>query len=69
VAKEALEPEKNIRPVRSAMISMRVLCISSSPVSLSQAETNLAVGVINYIFCFSAFYDILIEKEIRGILE
>jgi hypothetical protein len=27
VAKEAVEPEKNIRPVRSAMITMHVLCM------------------------------------------
>jgi hypothetical protein len=36
---------------------------------LSQAEPNLAVGVINYIFFSLPFYDTLIEKKIRGILE
>ena len=69
VAKEALEPEKNIRPVRSAMIN-DAGSRHYRPVSLAGLRQRSArLWESPMIFYALPFYDILHEKKIRGILE
>jgi hypothetical protein len=70
LAKEGVEPEKNIRPVRSATIIIKVFgMIIQFSISWSQAGGNHAVGALGDIFFSLPFYVTLMKNKIRRRLE